>query len=364
LSFLLTTLLPFLIVFSILVLVHELGHFFFARMFGVEVEEFGLGIPPRIWGKKYKGTMYSINAIPLGGFVRLLGEDGSEIEETEEQVAKKKAGNFALKPIWQRAIILTAGVLMNFLLAWVLFTGLYQQGYLNSPKGLQVTQVVEGSAAADAGILSNDVITKAVKSDGTSISLPTLTDVIRANPDELFTLSILRDVETITFTLKPKLDEHKTPLIGVVLDFVKDETRHGVVESIGAGLQTNFGLVSETFFMLGKMVRTIFTTFAIPKEVTGPVGIIKITSDAAQLGLPALLYFMAIISVNLAVLNIMPFPALDGGRLLVLGIEAVLRRKLPVKWEMAVHSTGFILLMIFIIAVTFQDITRIFFKAG
>lgn len=360
-----STILPFLFVFTLLVLVHELGHFVCAKLAGVRVEEFGIGLPPRIWSKTIKDTVYSINCIPVGGFVKLLGENGNLVEEVDQNGKvlavhiDTSPDNFSNKPAWQRALILCAGVAMNFLLAWFIFTILFTQGFLNKPAGLQIAEVIPNSAAAVSGIQPNDTILKAYTDQGEEIPLLAFSESIKNDTTETYTLTIQRTGEELAITTRPQVNDQGIITLGIMYNIIKDNTKLPLIESIVGGLQFNLTIVAETIVMVGELIRSLATSIQIPEAVHGPVGIIKITSDAAQLGFTSLLFLLGVISVNLAVLNIMPFPALDGGRLMVIAIESITRHKLPARWEIFVHSTGFILLLLFIIAITFKDIMNL-----
>lgn len=544
----LLTIIIFLLIFSVLVIIHELGHFLVARKAGIKVEEFGFGLPPRIWGVKKGETLYSLNAIPFGGFVRLFGEDASDPK------AKKNPRSFSAKPAWVRILVIVAGVVMNFLLAWFLLTigfivgiqplilssdeGLnaIQNGTIQIQSGVTVESVQAGGAAEKAGMKVGDRITTL---DGKKVSsidelqviiknssaivdversgangalthqflnlqssgkeglgfapyelvfFPRLVvqkmtsgdlradDVIeRVNDQEVYTyedyvtgltkakkdgravLSVWRGTQKMTAVLdlndekrspaetsdtrvmisdilskspaekaalrvgdiilqvngqdtpKPQdvqtlikahkgealtyfierngqtksvpVEPDKTGFIGVnlaalyldknnVLDLYQsyapttilkiNDVQYPLLEAPFRALQDSFRLSGFIVASFGDVLRSFVTKFAIPEGVAGPVGIAQLTYMSAQQGLPSLLRLVVMLSLSLAIMNILPFPALDGGRLFFILVEVVTRRKISGKWEARVHAIGFLLLMILIVAVTYGDIVKLF----
>jgi len=367
-NFILTTLVPFLVVFSILVLVHEFGHFITAKWFGIKVEEFGLGMPPKIFSHKFGGTEFSLNAIPLGGFVRLLGEDGSDNADDR---------SFASKPYLPRAIVLVAGVTMNILIAWLLFSFLiFTQGIDRHPTLLQVSQVQQNSPASIAGLLENDIIVgindkkfptgndftqTALASVGRSLSIV----VERSLPNE-------KTPQTVSLIVIPREQTEKEGAIGVSLDLLLLPSGQigdmlqldtpvepgNMLSSAYYGAILNGAVVVNTVQSLGVLFVNLIQA-TLPKDVAGPIGIMQIVGVHAQFGFLNLMFLVGILSINLAVLNILPIPALDGGRIAVITVEKLVHKKLPPNVEAAIHTSGFLLLLALVIAVSFQDIARI-----
>ncbi|MFH0820847.1 MAG: site-2 protease family protein [Candidatus Peregrinibacteria bacterium] len=363
------TIVAFIVIFSLLVLVHEWGHFAAARRAGIKVEEFGIGLPPRakaIYTDK-QGTVYSINWIPFGGYVRLYGEDSSD------PAALKDPRSFASKKWGSRAAVVVAGVLMNFLLAWILITfgwivgmrpflitqqdvqAAMTQGLVESVPVLYVHEVLPDSPAAKAGLVAGDMIISVndaptALSEGFGKSLKTgVNHLIVVHAEKEQPMEITPDSE------------------GKVGVSISDEQFITAVNPVRypwyiAPLKAarEVGRLSVlTVKMLGNVLVSLVAKFAIPEGVAGPVGIATMTYKFVQQGFMALLQFMALISISLGVLNIMPFPALDGGRLLFLLFELVLRRRPSPKWESIIHSAGFALLLLLIFAVTWKDVVNL-----
>jgi regulator of sigma E protease len=544
------TAIAFLFIFSGLILIHEWGHFFAARKSGIKVEEFGFGLPPRLWGFKKGETLYSLNAIPFGGFVRLLGEDSSDPK------ANKNPRSFSVKPAWIKMLVVLAGVLMNFLLAFLLLTigfvfgtkplilngddlldGI-QHGTVQIQTGITVQSVKPGSAASEAGIMPGDIL---LTLNGNDIAFAEQIDDLQKSTKAL-TLGILRDHQQFSLNLTPRTKEEigiYTPLFlprlqihsldrqsvfyqaglrsgdillkinnkdiygldsyleifeekpsqlslmllreeeiynfqltlpqDLKLPFVptdtvviskvfpgspaskagfqfedtivsiegnsvaspqqfvdmvgenKDKELHITINRrdalngiqmkemtvrpdknglIGVGLELMYSQNNQLVFFhrelptsivkindisypvwiapikafdelvklsvftvqtFGDVIGSIFTRLAIPEGVAGPVGIFQMTSGFIQEGLFSLVRFMAVLSLSLAVINVLPLPALDGGRFLFILIEVVIGRKLNPKYEALIHAVGLVLFMMLILAVTYNDIVRIIF---
>jgi regulator of sigma E protease len=534
------TVVAFIVIFSILVLIHECGHFFVAKRAGIKVEEFGFGLPPRIWGIKKGQTLYSVNLIPFGGFVRLLGEDSRDLK-----LMKNKA-SYISKPPRVRFMVVVAGVIMNFLLAFLLLTvgftiGMQplilsgqnvldniENGNIHLRNGIAVKSVEADSPAAKAGIISGDLLISAdgrgfsssedfdqlvIKSDQKQIVLevernkekkylqmtlnglgkPGFTtyelvdlpkvvvqnvavesnsyraglragDVILAvneKPvyfsDEINTLlrtegelkiMVLRGTETTNVDVKlpqqekviitsvlpfgradkvglkagdvivsidnqlvmtysqmleitngSKLKEleykvrrgqdllsfilspDENGLVGVYLSNIYafennefsfydsnvpvsvtkiDDIRYPIWIAPLKALEESGRLSLLTVKMFGEVFKTVFTTFTVPEGVAGPVGIAKLTYVFVQEGILSLVRFMALLSLSLAIINVFPFPALDGGRLLFIILEVVIGRKISPKFEAIIHAVGFFILMLLIAIVTYSDILKSF----
>lgn len=356
------TLLIFIAVLAVLVLVHELGHFWAARKFGCGVDEFGFGFPPRAtgWRSQRSGVLYSLNWIPLGGFVKIKGEDGSDCEDPE---------SFSSKPAWQRAIILVAGVTMNMVLAIVLLSvgfgfGLptalpdsrAELGPLANIRDPQVaiTLVTNGSPAAAAGFQAGDIITDI---DGVNfLTLGEVQEYIAEAENESMTVTIVRDHEPIDIDVTPV---YQSDLNRVVAGF--GLTRIGIVSypwyaAPIKGSVAAWNILVSIVTTFASLLHDLFTGTPPAVDVSGPVGIAVITGQVVRMGWGHLLEFVALLSINLAVINILPLPALDGGRLLFLVIEKIRRRPVNARIEALVHNIGFALLMALIVFVTYRDI--------
>jgi regulator of sigma E protease len=357
------SILIFILVLSILIIVHELGHFLVARRMGVKVEEFGFGIPPRLFGKKIGETIYSVNALPFGGFVRLHGEND------EDGVTDPKRA-FLGKSKKARTMIIVAGVIMNFLLAIFAFAIVYSvTGIPRDTEKLKVIAVSAGSPAQVAGIVVGDIVTKIGKDAVTS------SDGFIAKTAELkgkkTVIEIQRTSQDQTSFVKISLTPREDPPTGegpIGVTITTMETFYPTLwQRPFYGVY--YGFKDATFWgktiVLGlwDLASGIFKGQS-PEGVSGPVGIFAVTTEAAKTGILTLISFVGILSVNLAILNILPFPALDGGRLLFIGIEAITGRRVPAKVEGVIHNIGMMILLILLLMITIGDVRRLITFGG
>lgn len=353
----------FIAVLAVLVLTHEFGHFIVARWAGIKVEEFGFGFPPRLFKWQGKKTLYSFNALPLGGFVKLKGEDQGDRHDPETFISKKP---------WIRAAVLGAGVTMNLLLAIVLFSVGYMYGVptvLDSsgtlPAGanvrdqkVQILDVVKGSPADLAGLKGGDVVLMfgGVKANAEAIVREIPNAFVSKTP---LLLSVLSEGKTKDIAIMPVelADLHK-PGIGVSM------TDSGIVSfpwyrAIKAGIIQTYQMTIGIFVGMGQLIATLFSGKGVGEAVSGPVGIAVLTSQVAQLGLAHLIQFIGMLSINLAVLNILPIPALDGGRLLFVIIEKIRRKPMAGRGEQISHIIGFAALILLVLVVSVRDVMHI-----
>lgn len=374
------TLLTFLFVLSILVMIHELGHYLAARLFNIKVEEFGFGLPPRAWGKKVGETIYSINWLPIGGFVRLFGEEEDpEIQSSKLKVQSSKIiidqeRAFYNRPIWQRVIVLTAGVTMNFLLALAIITFLFSRGVFVPAPRVHIEQIAENSPAKLGGLQPNDIIDEI---NGAKITTSDkLVEETRRFLGQEITIKIQRGAnfaeavsdgncdtcQTLTFTLTPRKESPngEGPLGITISNYEKRVYTwyEAPIQGLKESVNLTRTLLGGLFQTLGKLV----TFQPVGKDVAGPIGIAQVTGQARQYGWVAVLELMGLLSLNLAIINILPFPALDGGRLLFVVIEAIFGRRIKVQWERTIHQIGMAILLAFILFVTFNDILRLLGK--
>lgn len=352
------TFIIFILVLSILVLVHEFGHFWTAKKMGMSVDEFGIGFPPRAWSIKYKGTVYSINWLPLGGFVKIKGEDGEKRDDPD---------SFASKKPWQRFLVLSAGVIMNFLLAVVLLSIGFMVGLPQSVEGiedaqvtdrkLQVIEILKDSPAQLADLKIGDDL-KTLNGQ----PLSTVADLIdRTGPlvDQKISLVILREGQTLTKEIEVKvLKETGKAGIGVGL-IATGIVKYGPFRAVWEGLLSTVHLTGQMITGFYEIIRNIVLGKGPGMEVSGPIGIAVMTGEVARLGFAYLIQFTAILSINLAVINFLPFPALDGGRAIFVIVEKIRRKPMRQKVEAVFHAAGFALLMLLIVVVTFKDIVRL-----
>ncbi|MEO8637781.1 MAG: RIP metalloprotease RseP [Candidatus Taylorbacteria bacterium] len=359
----------FIIILAILVLVHEFGHFIVAKKSGIRVDEFGLGFPPRIWGKKYDGTIYSINWIPFGGFVKIFGENPDD----ESLSGPQSSRSFVNKKRPIQALVLVAGVTMNILFAWVLISIGFMSGLPTSvdetnqsqikDAKLVVTQVLSDSPAQKVGLKAGDEIVSLhsgadTLSDG-AVDVSRVQNFISLHGGKSVSLELQRGGNAVEIEAIPT--EGIVPgksALGFSMDFI-GSLRLPIHEALWEGAKLTANLTYAIAESLTLFIYHAFTGTADFSEVTGPVGIAGMVGDATQLGFIYLLSFTAFISLNLAVLNLLPFPALDGGRLLFVLIESVIRKPINHKVANALNSAGFALLILLMLVVTYKDIIKL-----
>ena len=348
------TIIIFLLVLLVCVIAHEWGHFFAARKSGMLVEEFGFGIPPRLWAKKKGETLYSINALPIGGFVKIAGENGLDAGVPDHR-------QFDTKPWYLKAFVLVAGVVMNMLLALVLFASAYMLGMPTAtPDGTPtIVTVAPNSPAQHAGLLVGDTVER-ITINGDEVQAFTtdeLRPLVRDGANEVKIL-YMRDGSSAEAVLIPEGDEG-TRMIGVGIEPI-GIAKLSFFQAIRAAWQQSWSLVGAIWQTLGNLVTGLFTSGgSAVSGLIGPVGLANEVKGAASIGFAYLLAFTAVISVNLAVLNIMPFPALDGGRLLVVALEAIFRRKFSRAVVGYIHAIGFLLLIALMVVLTVGDIRKL-----
>jgi regulator of sigma E protease len=356
----LTTIITFVLILGLLVFVHELGHFAMAKKMGMKVEEFGFGFPPRLFGRRRGGTMYSVNWIPLGGFVRIKGESGEYRQDSD---------SFAAKKIWQRAIVLSAGVFMNIVLAGVLLSIGYMFGLPSAIDGslpksarvrdeqMQIMRVLPESPAAEAKLAAGDTLQSI---DGLVFDTAEAARAyIKENGTKGVEIIIKKEDGTYLTATVAARELGEAGIVGIGVGLIKTgivsyAPPMAVVQGFaGAGM-----LCYEVVRSFAEIIKNLIVRQEAGMELSGPVGIAVMTGQFAAMGLIYLLQFTAVLSVNLAVINILPFPALDGGRLLFLVIEKIRRRPIDEQIEGVVHAIGFFLLMLIVVLVTYQDFVR------
>ena len=391
------TILLFLAVLFVLILVHEWGHFIVAKKTGMRVDEFGIGFPPKLFGIKKGETEYTINLFPIGGFVKIFGEDAISIasspvesEASDRRSERSEAGeggvnavdaahaekagdatsrSFTAKSKWAQTAVLIAGVTMNVLFAWLLFVAVFmigsptavEEGQQGADARLVITNVVPGSPASEAGIPVGAEVLGFANMD--SAPTPSSFRDVTATAQEPITFEYEAGGEVITTQIMPVSgiieDDPDRQAVGLQLTFVET-----VRKSLPAALMEATDLTYRSLIAItvgiGSLLADIVVLDADLSQVAGPVGIVGLVGDAAEFGFTSLLMFTAVISLNLAVINLLPFPALDGGRLLFVAIEAVIRRPIHPVWVARLNTLGFILLMALMVAVTYSDISKLF----
>lgn len=344
----------FFIILSALVVVHELGHFLVARAGGIRVDEFGLGYPPRAARLfNLKGTLFSLNWLPFGGFVKIYGED-----PTAENLHARDS--FQSKNRGIQAAVLAAGVFFNFLFAWLLISFGLMAG-VPAPAGFLpienpqtvVTMVIPDSPAAQAGLKPGDAI---LSIDGAPVTPEKAANAIAHSEFQILDFEIRRGTETFHRSLTPiegLVSGQKA--IGISMEVV-GTAELGFPEALVAGLKISWNLLLETAKALWRFITQALKGSADLSSVAGPVGLVSMVGEAQDLGWGYLLFFTAIISINLCLINLLPFPALDGGRLLFVGIEALTRRRIPAKLYSTTNAIGFALLILLMVVITVHDV--------
>lgn len=354
----------FIVILLVLVLVHEFGHFFTAKKFGIRVDEFGFGFPPKLFGFKKGETEYTFNLLPIGGFVKIFGENPDE----ENTNGPDRDRSFINKPKWKQAIVLFAGVFMNFLLAWFLFSFGFMSGLPTSVGGeldyklqdvnLVVVSVMKDSPAEIAGLKSGDKIV-AIENDRekvVEINPETLKSFVVTNGSSEIKMGYIRGKEPgINFIkITPK-----DGLIGIAMDQI-GTLKLPVLSAFWEGLKLDLFVTKATAVGLYTLIVDGIAGRGDISSITGPVGIVGIVGDAYEFGFVYLMSFAALISVNLAIINLLPFPALDGGRLLFLLIEKIKGSRINPKVANTANMIGFVILILLMLVVTYHDIVKLF----
>lgn len=356
----------FLIILCVLILAHEFGHFIAAKRSGVRVDEFGIGFPPRLFSKKIGETVYSINLFPVGGFVKIFGENPDD-ESIKGKDAKRSLFH---KSKLVQAWVISAGIIFNFLLAWLLISAGFAAGMpysvddsvygkqVQNP-ALTITQVLPKSPAQAAGLKGGDIVV-ALSAGNEKLEHPEvqLTQKFIATHDELL-LTYLREGKTDVTLVRPSdgvIDDRRA--IGVSLDVI-GTLKLPVHQALVAGFSETASLTKETTIGLIQFFKHLLIGQANLSEVSGPVGIVNIVSDASALGFMHLISLTALISINLAVINLLPFPALDGGRLLFVIVEAITRKRIKPAFANAANGIGFLLLIALMVFITFHDVVKL-----
>ncbi|MEZ4104519.1 MAG: site-2 protease family protein [Candidatus Paceibacterota bacterium] len=358
----------FLLVLFVLILVHEWGHFIMAKKTGMRVDEFGIGFPPKMFGIKKGETEYTFNALPIGGFVRIFGENLEAIPDSEGD----KSRAFGSRPKWAQAVVLVAGVAMNVIFAWFLFFIAFtigtptavEESKASDEAVLYVTGILPNSPLEDKLPLGVEITEVASGEDFLSKPTPTtFSEFIQNHPNESVNVTFKETTDDYTtITVEPKTglipnDETKVA-VGVSLAMVETVDR-SFFEALSDSFSATINGLKNIIVGLSVLVVGAFTGTSDLSQVAGPVGIVGMVGDAAEVGIVSLLIFTAIISLNLAVINLLPIPALDGGRLVFVAIEAVTKKEINPVWAGRVNAVGFILLMILMVVVTYNDIMRI-----
>ncbi|MES2314931.1 MAG: RIP metalloprotease RseP [Patescibacteria group bacterium] len=362
------TVIIFLVVLAILIFVHELGHFLFARLCGIRVDAFKIGFGPKIFAWTPKGkdgkkgeTEYGVNLIPFGGYVKIFGET----PDAESCVGVDSKRSLVHKSKWQQVLVLAGGVLFNVLFAWLLYVGLFSHGVTATADGfskyadyfsnqrIMITDVLKDSPADKAGLRSGDVLV------GTQ-SIVQIQNTISSSKGAVIPIRYERNGKTVDAEIAPKQEiVPEKYAIGIAMSDVVDMKLPFFV-AVWEGAHYTGVMLKETVTGLYGFVAQIFHGKANFSEISGPVGIAGVVGDAARLGITYLLMITALISINLAIINLIPFPALDGGRIFFVIIESIIRRPIPAKFTNMVNLVGFSLLMLLMVVVTYKDVVKLF----
>ena len=350
----------FILTLLVLVVIHELGHFLMAKKFHIKVLEFGFGIPPRAWGKKIGETIYSLNWLPFGGFVRLLGED-----DVDKKILENKH-SFASQAVWKRISVVIAGVIMNLLLAWILFyVVIIYNGFkivIPSPEPLIIVDQVESNSPAQtAGLKVGDRILAI--NDQFVKEQKTLVQKIKQDAGKPTSLAISdwqgNHIKKITVIPRENPPVGQGAL-GIALSPFAFMEFNSLPEKIFSAPVYSYQLVKLTFLGLGQLFSSLGSgdLGKASQQVAGPIGIAVMTRDIVSQGLAAIipyLYFVGVLSLTLSIMNVLPIPALDGGRLFFLLVEAITRKKVHPTFERYVHSVGMVALLALIVIISISD---------
>ena len=358
------TLILFFLLLSVLIISHECGHFFTARAFGIRVDEFGFGIPPRIKGIKRGETIYSLNWLPFGGFVKIHGEEGGENDDPH---------SFASKSAVARSLVLLAGVAANFLLAFLLLSAVV---YLGVPESideadvpnvpdaqLTIVAVAPGGSAEKAGIQTGDLIRSLFAEDTILVrpqKIADIQEVIKRNAGREVTLSLQRDgtvlQKKVMVRTDPPADEGPT---GIELSWVHKK-KVSWYQAPVEGARLTYQMSSVILGGLWGVIKNLFVSHAPGVEVAGPIGIFNMVGSMRQSGVNVFLMFTAMLSINLALINVLPIPGLDGGRFVFVLAETIRGKRISEKVSAITHGVGLLVLIGLMLAITFLDIAKMF----
>ncbi len=373
------TIIIFLLVLTVLIFVHELGHFSFAKLFKVRVDEFSIGFPPRIFSWIKGETKYSLNLIPFGGYVAIHGENPDE----EALTGQDKERSLIHKPRWQQILIMFAGILFNFIFAWVvlwaiLFWGAnsmpVESGYPTTNDRVEIVMVAENSPASVAGLAAGDKIIafNFTQVEPNATSVKTIQDSIAAS-ETAVNFIVMRNDEELQIAVEPNFSTTSNKqIVGIYMAAMGDYAGN-FWTSPWYAVKYLWAMTEQMVLGLGDLLFRAFQQQATMDEISGPVGIAKIIGQAYEQSFQSLLLMMVLISINLAILNLIPFPALDGGRILFLLVEAIIepivrlvkrdkkyKFRLPMVFQNWANMIGFMILIGFMIFVTYNDIVKLF----
>lgn len=345
----------FILILSVIVIVHEFGHLIAAKRFGVYCKEFSIGMGPLIWQKQGKETAWSIRALPIGGYVAMVGENDDNEDDDELDVPFERTINGIKK--WKQIVVMAAGAIMNILLAWAIFIGITAyQGAVAEPAKPIVNEVVSDSIAAKNGFQSGDEIVKVEvgKEHSNVTESMDVIEFLQYYQGET-TFTVLRNNEEIKLTMTPELDE-KENSYRIGISFVSGTIRElNLLESIPVGTEKMVDSVASIMGALGKLVQGVGL-----QNLSGPVGIYQVTTQIAQDGFLSILALIGLLSVNIGIVNLLPIPIMDGGRIFIILIETLIGRKLSERIQSIVMMAGIVIVVGIMVFATWNDISRLF----
>lgn len=361
----------FIVILLVLVVSHEFGHFIVAKKSGIRVDEFSFGFPPKLFGKKIGETTYNFNALPLGGYVKIFGENPDE----DSMYGPDSQRSFVNKPKYIQAAVLFAGVAMNLLVAWLLLSvgfisglptsvGNVPQGAIVENQALTITSVGKDSPAEIGGLMTGDKIlsletaTDSTKLLSSNFGAESVQSFIKANNGQEINISLIRGKVEKEVKVVPKLNENGNPMIGISMDTI-GTLKLPIHLAIWEGLKLTKDVTIATVIGFYDLIKSAIFGKADMSMLTGPIGIVGVVGDAAEFGFIYLLSFTALISINLAVINLVPFPALDGGRLLFLLIEKIKGSRIKPQVANIMNAVGFGLLMLLMVFISYHDIVKL-----
>ena len=354
-----TSVISAIIVLGILVFVHEFGHFLLAKRLGVGVITFSLGFGPKLIGRKIGETQYQVSAFPLGGYVKLIGENPEEEVKEED-----RSRSFSAQPIWKRVLIICAGPFFNFFLAIVVFSTINLFGIPFFPS--KIGEVSPGLPAETAGLRKGDLVLS-INAENVS-KWDDLSRIIRGSKGKEITLKVKRDNEVIEMKVTPKLsaqknlfgEEIQTYVIGITPSDEVIVQKVNPFVAIGTGFIQTWNGIKLTVVAIVKLIERVIPA----KTIGGPILIAQLAGEQAKRGLTSFALFMAILSINLGIINLFPIPVLDGGHFLFLGLEAVLRRPVSIKKMEMAQQIGLIFIILLMVFAFYNDLIRIFSPGG
>ena len=353
----------FIIVLGLLIFVHEFGHFIWAKLFGVKVLKFSLGFGPKLVSKQLGETEYLISAFPLGGYVKMFGENPTEAAD-ENMTAADMDRSFSMRPVWQRFIIVAGGPFFNLIFAFLLFFFIVlAAGLPQTVDTTTISEVSPDSPAAVAGLLSNDTI---IAIDGQKTTgWDDVSRFIKDSGGRQVLLTVRRNDSTLEIQVQPRMEITRNIfgeevgerfMVGIARSDEVIYENVGFVAALKAGISQTWSWVYLTIMGLVKIIQKVVPA----SELGGPILIAKIAGERMAAGWINFLYFMAVLSVNLGILNLLPIPILDGGHLVYFTVEAILRKPLNPKIIEILQHVGLVLLVTLMIFVFYNDLVRVF----